>query len=64
MSTKPRTDRIRQQDADRQQARSDRVAAHKQRVGAEVIKIEMYAGTRRDLELMQQVAAMRRRAKP
>jgi hypothetical protein len=55
MSTKERTDRIRQQDTKRQQNKRDRDAAHAERVGAEKTKITTYRGTRSDLELMQQV---------
>lgn len=55
MSNKQRTDRIRQQDAKRQQALRDRRAEKRARVGAEVMKLTTYQGTRADLELMQQV---------
>lgn len=50
-----KADRIRRQNRERQQAKRDRDAAHRERVGAEVVQVEMYAGTRRDLELMRQV---------
>ncbi|MCY1293754.1 hypothetical protein D9M68_456150 [compost metagenome] len=53
--SKKRTDRIRQQDASRQQHLRDRRAAHRERVGAQVMKVTTYLGTRNDLELMQQV---------
>lgn len=55
MSKKERTERIRQQDAIRQQAWRDRRAAHRERVGAQVMKLTTYRGTRADLELMQQI---------
>ncbi|MCQ4242393.1 hypothetical protein [Stutzerimonas stutzeri] len=55
MSNKQRTDRIRQQDAKRQQALRNRRAEKRARVGAEVMKLTTYQGTRADLELMQQV---------
>lgn len=55
MSNKQRTDRIRQQDAKRQQALRNRRAEKRARVGAEVMKLITYQGTRADLELMQQV---------
>lgn len=55
MSNKQRTDRIRQQDAKRQQALRDRRAEKRARVGAEVMKLTTYQGTRADLMLMQQV---------
>lgn len=55
MSKKPRTDRIRQQDAARQQRKRAREAAHRARVGAQVMKLTTYRGTRADLALMQQV---------
>ena len=55
MSNTPRTPRIRQQDATRQQNKRDRDAAHAELVGAEKTKITTYRGTRADLALMQQV---------
>lgn len=55
MSNKQRTDRIRQQDAKRQQALRNRRAEKRARVGAEVMKLITYQGTRADLELMKQV---------
>lgn len=55
MSKKPRTDRIRQQDAARQQRKRAREAAHRARVGAQVMKLTTYRGTRDDLALMQQI---------
>ncbi|TBV12775.1 hypothetical protein [Stutzerimonas kirkiae] len=55
MSKKPRTDKVRKQDAARQQRKRDREAAHLARVGAETMKLTTYQGTRIDLELMQQV---------
>lgn len=48
-----KADRICRQNRERQQAKRDH--AHRERVGAELVKVEMYAGTRRDLELMRQV---------
>lgn len=53
--SKTRTDKVRQQDAKRQQALRDRRVAHRERVGAETMKLTTYRGTRADLELMQQV---------
>ena len=50
-----KADRIRRQNKDRQQAKRDREREHREKVGAELVKVEMYAGTRRDLELMRQV---------
>lgn len=61
MSKKPRTHRVRQQDADRQQNKRDRDAAHAALVGAEKTKIVTYSGTRADLELMQQVGGYEER---
>lgn len=55
MSKTKRTERIRKQDADRQQAKRDRDAAHRERVGAQVMKLTTYRGTRADLALMRQV---------
>lgn len=55
MSKKERTDRIRQQDAKRQQNKRDREAAHRQAVGAEKFTWETYAGTRADMECIRQV---------
>ncbi|WP_312929122.1 hypothetical protein [Stutzerimonas nitrititolerans] len=55
MSNKQRTDRIRLQDAKRQQALRDRRTEKRARVGAEVMKLTTYRGTRADLALMQQV---------
>lgn len=52
MSNTPRTPRIRQQDATRQQNKRDRDAAHAELVGAEKTKITTYRGTRADLALM------------
>ncbi|MFC2974368.1 hypothetical protein ACFOJE_19420 [Azotobacter bryophylli] len=48
-------ERIRRQNKDRQQAKRDREREHRKAVGAETFKMEMYAGTRRDLECIQQV---------
>ncbi len=53
--SKTRTDKVRQQDAKRQQALRDRRAKHLERVGAESMKLTTYRGTRADLALMQQV---------
>lgn len=50
--SKTRTDKVRQQDAKRQQAKRDRDAQHLERVGAETMKLTAYRGTRADLELM------------
>lgn len=50
-----KAERIRRQNKDRQQAKRDRKQAHREAVGAKTFKMEMYAGTRRDLELMRQV---------
>ena len=55
MSKTKRTERIRKQDADRQQDKRNRDAAHRERVGAEVTKLTTYRGTRADWALMQQV---------
>ncbi|XQE65798.1 hypothetical protein ACOAPY_14130 [Pseudomonas sp. P3C3] len=61
MNRQERTDRIRQQDAKRQQSKRDRDAEHRERVGAEKTKIVTYRGTRADLELMQQVGGYEER---
>jgi hypothetical protein len=61
MSKKPRTPRVRKQDAERQQNKRDRDAAHAELVGAEKTKIVTYRGTRADLELMQQVGGYEER---
>lgn len=55
MSKTNRTDRIRQQDASRQQNKRDRDAAHRLAVGAEKFTWETYAGTRADMECIRQV---------
>lgn len=55
MSKTKRTERIRKQDADRQQAKRDRDAAHRLAVGAEKFTWETYAGTRADMECIRQV---------
>jgi hypothetical protein len=55
MSKTKRTERIRKQDADRQQAKRDRDADHRERVGAEVTKLTTYRGTRADWALMMQI---------
>ncbi|MFV3367536.1 hypothetical protein ACNFH5_05075 [Pseudomonas sp. NY15435] len=52
---KPRTDRVRNQDAKRQQNLRDREAAHKHAVGAQKLKLEIYAGTRADIDDMCRV---------
>ncbi|WP_160286852.1 hypothetical protein [Pseudomonas knackmussii] len=52
---KQRTDKVRKQDAKRQQNLRDREAAHKQAVGAEKFKMEIYAGTRADIDDMCRV---------
>jgi len=46
--SKPRTDRVRKQDATRQQIKRDRDAAHRERVGAEVTKLTTYRGNPRN----------------
>lgn len=61
MSKKERTDRVRRQDASRQQSLRDRRAAHAERVGAEPIKVMTYRGTREDLALMQEVGGYEER---
>ncbi|MCY1286460.1 hypothetical protein D9M70_354340 [compost metagenome] len=55
MPKKERTDRIRQQDTARQQAKRNRDAEHKARVGAEKFSFITYAGTRADIECIRQV---------
>lgn len=55
MEKETKADRIRRQNKDRQQALRDRKEAHRQAVGAGTFKMEMYAGTRNDLEQIQQV---------
>uniref|UniRef100_A0A6H1ZEJ8 Uncharacterized protein n=1 Tax=viral metagenome TaxID=1070528 RepID=A0A6H1ZEJ8_9ZZZZ len=50
-----KAERIRQQNAARQQARRDRRQLRREQVGAEKIKFEIYGGTRRDLDAMQQI---------
>ncbi|MDF3931375.1 hypothetical protein [Pseudomonas citronellolis] len=52
---KPRTEKVRKQDTKRQQSLRDRRAAHREAVGAEKFKMTMFAGTRADLDTMQQV---------
>jgi hypothetical protein len=59
---KPRTDKVRKQDANRQQRLRDREVAHKQAVGSERIKLEIYAGTRADIEDMCQVGGFEEEA--
>ncbi|MDU4253901.1 MULTISPECIES: hypothetical protein [unclassified Pseudomonas] len=59
---KPRTDKVRRQDANRQQRLRDREAAHKQAVGSEKIKLEIYAGTRTDIDDMCQVGGFEEEA--
>lgn len=61
MPKKERTDLIRKQDAERQQALRDRVAEHQKRVGAEKTKFTTYAGTRADIAVMQQVGGYEER---
>ncbi|MNZ74253.1 hypothetical protein D3C78_926980 [compost metagenome] len=46
---------IRKQNKVRQQNKRDRDRAHRKAVGAETMKLETYAGTRRELALMCQV---------
>lgn len=48
-------ERVRRQNKDRQQAKRDRERQHREVVGAETFKMEMYAGTRADLAYIQQV---------
>jgi hypothetical protein len=52
---KRRTDKVRKQDANRQQHLRDRRVAHREAVGAKKFKMTMYAGTRADLDTMRQV---------
>ncbi|BBT16986.1 hypothetical protein WP8S17C03_30350 [Metapseudomonas otitidis] len=59
MST--RNDKIRRQDALRQQAKRNREAAHRAAVGAERTSFITYRSTRADLEQMQQVAGIEER---
>ncbi|SDI84080.1 hypothetical protein SAMN05216588_12627 [Pseudomonas flavescens] len=59
--SKKRTPQVRQQDAQRQQNKRDRDAEHRERMGAEVIKVTTYRGTRSDLETMQQVGGFEER---
>lgn len=47
-------ERVRRQNKDRQQAKRDRERQHRETVGAETFKMEMYAGTRADLATIQQ----------
>lgn len=55
MPKKVRTDRIRKQDAARQQARRDREAAGRERIGAQKTKFTSSQSTRDDIAVMQQV---------
>lgn len=55
MPKKVRTDRIRKQDAIRQQARRDRNAEHRARIGAEKIKFDSSRSTRDEIAVMQAV---------
>ncbi|OBY90716.1 hypothetical protein A6723_021040 [Pseudomonas sp. AU11447] len=59
---KPRNDKVRKQDANRQQRLRDREVAHKQAVGAEKLKLEIYAGTRTDIDDMCQVGGFEEEA--
>lgn len=59
---KPRTDKVRKQDTKRQQNLRDRKVAHKQAVGAEKLKLEIYAGTRADIDAMCQVGGFEEEA--
>lgn len=59
---KPRTDNVRKQDANRQQQLRNRRGAHKQAVGAEKLKLEIYAGTRADIDTMCQVGGFEEEA--
>lgn len=55
MTQHTKAERIRQQNAARQQAKRDRQQLRREQVGAEKVKFEIYGGTRRDLDMMQQV---------
>lgn len=55
MTQHSKTERVRQQNAARQQAKRDRQQQRRAQVGAERIKVEIYRGTRLDLDVMQQV---------
>lgn len=50
-----KAERIRRQNKDRQQAKRERERKHREAVGAHTFKMDMYAGTRRDLEYLQRV---------
>lgn len=55
MNEVQQAERVRRQNKDRQQAKRDRERQHREVVGAETFKMEMYAGTRADLACIQQV---------
>jgi hypothetical protein len=55
MTQKIKAERVRQQNAARQQAKRDRIQLHREKVGAEKIKWVIYKGTRSDLDVMQLV---------
>ncbi|MCQ4310893.1 hypothetical protein NAV33_03125 [Pseudomonas stutzeri] len=55
MTEQSKAERVRKQNAARQQSKRDRTLLHREKVGAEKIKFEIYSGTRRDLDAMQQV---------
>lgn len=55
MNETQQAERVRRQNKDRQQAKRDRERQHREVVGAETFKMEMYAGTRADLAYIQQV---------
>ncbi|OQR35892.1 hypothetical protein BWR15_06075 [Pseudomonas sp. T] len=52
---KPRTDKVRRQDAIRQRRLRANRKARKAALGAEKIKLEAYAGTRADIEAVRMV---------
>lgn len=55
MTSDAKGERVRKQNAARQQSKRDRIQLHRKKVGAEKIKLEIYKGTRSDLDVMQQV---------
>lgn len=55
MTSDAKGERVRKQNAARQQAKRDRLQLHRAKVGAEKIKWVIYKGTRSDLDVMQQV---------
>lgn len=52
---KPRTDKVRRQDAARQRRLRANRKKHKEAMGAEKLKVEVYSGTRSDIDAICRV---------